>query len=89
MQNASSNGRRLAQTHRYCDVVRWVMCSHSLIEWLREDAFFTLHHLCFCSGANHPWNQVNQLHWQDCFLSQPNDELSKNFSGPLDRKDRQ
>ena len=28
------------------------MCSHSLIEWLREDSFFALHHLYFCSSSN-------------------------------------
>ena len=25
------------------------MCSHCLIEWLRKESLFTLHHLCFCS----------------------------------------
>jgi len=28
------------------------MCSHSLIEWLCEDSFFTLQPLCFCSRAH-------------------------------------
>lgn len=40
----------LEQEPKYCDVVRLGYVQPLLIEWLGEASFFTLHHLCFCSG---------------------------------------